>query len=373
MDPTNEDDIDKCFEEALKRSEQFKYHAQFTLQGKEPLNLFEGMQLFDFLDADKSGTLTFKEVRKGCIKSDNKDIKDLLEKYKNTPLGLFLDEDKVDDLFKHINIDDDKEITMYEWKKFLIELIERDLEYIREKGLGNGTAYWGRKEPESLVASRNFTWNEWWADFWFYECNNNGLLGIFLADPNNTLKTLERLNIEFCVQSWVLCFTAIVQEDSKITEDTRWLVLFVLVTLPTVFIRNVLLYCFRCPCLIRRHNMSSYRSICFPILEFFGHVIGFLTFLMAVILLIVGIILAVKAGPGFAGSFLYSWGMGYVYGFMTDLIMTFNPFVRVRDVVEHKFCCCMAMAGFTKWQKQRSQVLSTLSQKSSSADATDAI
>lgn len=367
----NSDDIEKKFSAALKRSEQFKYHAQFTLQGKEPLNLFEAMQLFDLLDADKSGALTFKEVRKGCIKSNNKDIIDLLEKYKNTPLGLFLEKDTVDDIFKSINIDDDVEITMDEWKKFLINLIERDLDYIREKGLGNGTAYWGKKEPESLVPSREFTFVEWWADFWFYESNNNGLLGIFLADPNNTLKTLERLNIEFCVQSWVLCVTALVEGDSKITDDDRWIMLFLFVTLPTVFIRNVLLYCFRCPCLIRRHNMSSYRSICFPILEFFGHLIGFLTFIIAIILLIIGIILAVKAGPSFVGSFFYSWGMGYVYGFLSDLFIVFNPFLWVRDMVESKFCCCMAMAGFAKWQKQRTQVLETLAERKLSGEPDD--
>ena len=357
---TSPEEVDALYAKATKRAEAYQYHAQFTLQEKEPLDLDEGMELFRLLDGDKSGDLTFKEVRRGCINHRTKEVEDLLEKYKATPLGLLLEKENLDELFDHVNIDNDKVITVAEWKLFLTKLVERDLDYIREKGLATYTAYWGRVEPEKLLVTSEFTLKEWFADFWFYECNNNNLLGLFLADPNNTLKTLERLNIEFCCQSWVLTFTAIFELDPSLGDTDKFFILFLFVTIPTVLIRNILLYCFRCPCLIRRHSMSMYRSCCFPVLEFFGHMVGFMTFICALVLLIVGIILAVEAGPGFVGSFFYSWGMTYVYGFMSDMCIIFNPFRWVRHLAESSYCCCMKMMGFGKWQFQRSQVLIAL-------------
>ena len=357
------ENAEDLFARAVKRSKKFEYHAQFTLQDKRPLNLDDGMQLFNLLDTDKSGSLSFKEVRRGCVKHRSKEVEALLMRHKSTPLGLLLEKESAQNLFDHVNVDDDKEISLAEWKFFLAMLIERDLDYIREKGLSNYTAYWAREDPEKLEVSDEFSWREWFADFQFYECNNNGLLGIFFADHNNTLKTLERLNIEFCCESWVLCFTALLENHQVYGENYHFLALFCFVTLPSVFIRNVLLYCFRCSCLIRRHNMSTYRGVFFPVLEFFGHVVGLVTFLAAIVLLIAGIILAAREGRNFVSSFLFSWGMSYVYGFLSDLLLPFNPSVSLRILSEKPMCCCMRLMGFAKWQKQRIQVLAALTDR----------
>lgn len=352
--------VDARFDQAVEHSKSFRMQTLFAIQQKEPLDLDEGLRLFSLLDFTKTKDLTKKEILDGCTHKIKKhaEVLAFLDKHENTPLGLLKNKRSIDKVFARVDKDGDGKIVFHEWKLFLAELIERDLEYLVEKGWASDNCYWARHPPtDPEPRFFFFCTTEWLSDFWYFECNNNPLLGIFFADKNNTLQTLERLNIEFCCGSWALLMTAILAQDPSRNVGSQYILLFVVVTLPLVFIRNVLLYCFKCPCLVRRHHMSCWRRCCIPCLERAGHFVGLLTFCAAVIVLVLGILVALRLrhSRAFWWDFVVSVGMGFVYEFFYDLLVPFNPLVTMRCMVEKRRCLCFPfkVAGLAQWQRQR--------------------
>lgn len=353
-------EIDQRFDRAVKHSMEYRVHALLSLQDKVPLCLTEGMTLFSLLDVTNTGDLSREEIKDGCTHETKKNaaVTRFLEKYENTPLGLLKNEKQIDLLFSKVDLDNDGRITLSEWKLFLAELIERDLQYLVEKGWAANNAYWAmrpRTEPEPRF---HFLFAvEWWADLWYYVCNNNSLFGIFLYDRDNGLKRLERLNILLCCQSWALLFTALLSVDPSDSDTTKYLFIFFYVTLPVFILRNILLICFKCPCLVRRHNLTCLRRICIPFLEFLGHLIGFITFLGAVLALVLAILVAadIRNQEHFWGRYLLSFAMGIVLEVVQCIVVPFNPFVATRYFVENCccICCCCRLGGLAKWQIQR--------------------
>lgn len=138
----------------------------------------------------------------------------------------------------------------------------------------------------------------------------------------------------------------------------RYVLLFLFSTLPAMILRTFLLYIFKCPCLIRRHNMGCVRSVCFPILECLGHLVGFVTFGFSVLFLILAIIIAVRLGTSFGLDFLFSLAMTYVTAIFIDFFLKFNPFKVARSLTES--CGCLVWTGLAKWQLQRALVFKEL-------------
>jgi hypothetical protein len=359
--------IDNCearFNQAVEHTKSFQMQSLFAFQGKVPLDLSEGIRLFYLLDFTKTNTLTKKEIQDGCTDKIKKhrEVIEFLDKYEHTPFGLLKKKKKIDKVFDNVDRDKDGKIQLHEWKLFLADLIERDSEYLVEKGWAADNCYWARQPPtEPEPRFFFFTTSEWISDFYYFELNNNPLLGIFFADKNNSLKTLERLNIEFCCESWAILFTALLAADPVGGIGEQYVILFFVVTLPTVAIRNLLLYCFKCPCLIRRHHMGCWRRCCIPLLQGLGHIVGFITFILAILALILGILIAqrIRGKTAFWTDVVVSVAMSFVYGFISDLFIQFNPFVFFRRALEnHSFCCCSChVMGLAQWQMQRKQAL----------------
>jgi hypothetical protein len=146
--------------------------------------------------------------------------------------------------------------------------------------------------------------------------------------------------------------------SSDPSEEERYIFLFLFSTLPAMVLRTFLLYIFKCPCLIRRHNMGCVRSVCFPILECLGHLVGLVTFAASILFLIIGIITAVQLGRSFGLDFLFSLGMTYVTAIFIDFSLKFNPFKAARSLTES--CGMLKMTGLAKWQLQRAMVFKKL-------------
>ena len=103
---------------------------------------------------------------------------------------------------------------MSEWMEFLAELIDKDLQYVMESGLAAKSAYWAKAPPEGILTTyirmiitlyqktAHHTTSilihtttdpepsccfldrkEFWSDFWFYEKNHNGALGMCCRHP----------------------------------------------------------------------------------------------------------------------------------------------------------------------------------------------
>lgn len=357
-------DIDARFAAAVKHAKSYQMQTLFAIQEKEPLDLSEGLRLFELLDFTKTNTLTKQEIIDGCtheIKKHERVI-EFLEKHENTPFGLLKSKKSIDKVFKRVDKDKDGKLQLSEWKLFLAELIERDLDYLIEKGWASNNCYWAKAPPSDSDPSCWYLTNsEWLADFWYYEKNNNHLLGIFMTDENSPLQTLERLNIEFCCESWALLFTVLLAGTRSSDTSSELILIFIFITLPTLLIRNFLLLCFKCSCLVRRHHMSCWRRCCIPILEAAGHLVGLITFLGAILALVLGIMIAVdlRASDIFWLDYIVSLIMGFLYGFFFDLFVPFNPLVCVGNLVENHSCICCAckILRLGRWQQQRKVAL----------------
>ena len=206
---------ESLLQKAVRLSGGFSMRALMAVDGRKELNIEEGLRLFTMLDENGDGYLTKDEITETCTQlnnnKSNQDVLDLLEKYDDTPFGLLKNRATIAEVFKAANLTGSGYINKIEWKLFLSKLIERDYHYMLERGFASDIKYWARggfittPEPEYFFLNR-----EWWKDLYFYECNNNGLLGLFFADEHSRLNVFERLNIEFCCQGWTLFWCAVV-------------------------------------------------------------------------------------------------------------------------------------------------------------------
>ena len=209
---------DNKFAKASERAKSVTVRAQFILQEKKAFDLEDGMRLFYLFDITKSNDLSLEEIITGSTQIQ--EVVALLEKHTQSAMGLFLDDSRVAACFKRVDTDNSGRLDVAEWKSFLAELVDDDVHYAYTKGLAYGSCYWATSPPTQPEPSYHFlSTDEWWSDFWFFTKNNNSLLGIFLAHPDNRLKTMQRLNIEFTCVSWTLLWSATVARTQ--TSVTR--------------------------------------------------------------------------------------------------------------------------------------------------------
>ncbi len=310
----------------------------------------------------------------------NRRVHEFLLKYHDTPLGLLLDgEENIKTIFAAVDTDHSGEISLGEWKSFLAQLIEQDLTYIVRKGWARNKCYWAINPPTQPPPKFCFLNMEFLLDFWYFEQNTNHLLGersnhsassylyvlilsnhlfegVFLADKRNPLTKFERFVIEFCCQSYILLSSALSWQGN--TNPNNRMISFIFVTIPSIFLRMFLDYIFKCPCLVRRHQVGCARRCLFPILECLGHLVGFAVFLIAIVFLAVGITFALSASPGFGNQYIYTWITSYLWAVVFDIVVMFNPFLAVKRFAQ--CCICLKWAGFAKWQFEREYVLQKL-------------
>lgn len=366
--------IEKEFRAAQKLTRQPQFATLFILLKSTPLDLMEGEELFKILDVDNSEKLTIKEVVDGCaVIGCNEKARSYLEEMKNTPLGLLRRKGKVQHIFKSINVvGDDSVVTMNEWKLFLVELVVRDADWLIEQGWAENLCYWARTNSRVLEMPYFLfcSW-EYLADFWYYECNNHPLLSIFFRDNNNTLKSLERLIVEFAAVTWTFLVTVIIASRphaNGIDYNDPWQqysLVFVCITIPTIIQRMVLVKCFQCPCLIRRDNiheaMGCARKYVYPMLESLGGFVGALAVSAGLLYMAIAVYLLfqLEDAEHIAANFQMGWVLGFFYAFVQDWSLQFNPLVVARCFVELPSSYTLGLSymlgyfGLAKWQVQR--------------------
>lgn len=130
------------FEEAHALAESFRMRVLFAIQDHEPLDLKDGMKLFEIIDTSKDGHLSLDEIKaaclagkhKGVVRQGNQEAIDFLEKYKSTPLGCLKSERMINMIFKKVDVNNDGQLNFMEWKVFLAEMVKRDMAFLVEKG-----------------------------------------------------------------------------------------------------------------------------------------------------------------------------------------------------------------------------------------------
>lgn len=192
----------------------------------------------------------------------------------------------------------------------------------------------------------------YWKDFWFYECNKNGLLALFLSDDNHPLSRMERFGVEFILMSWVFFLTAILDGDGM-----DWIVSIVYVTLPSLVLRKILEFLYTCPCLISRHEGGKIKSTLIPFIQSMGHCLALPVVILAVWLFIMGLIFAVRNGAYFISFFFFNWTMGFVFQAVEHFCLPFNPFECVHSLSKCKCICCLrTLFELSAWHSERLQV-----------------
>lgn len=350
--------IDIEFDVATEYAHSFRMRVLFAIQNRRPMNLDDGLQLFDLLDTSKNGTLTKQAIYDDCVtyhgegeSTKNLAVRDFIAKHENTALGLLKNRKDMDYVFGMMDLDKNGEISKQEWKRFLAQVVVRDLTYLVEKGWSERIAYWAHGlDLQTKRMAEKFTLKEWMGDFIYYQCNTHNILGLFFADPDNPITRFERFCIEFCTVSYIFFVAAYFQASGIMNRSMGSLYMFLAGTLGSMALRKILELINGCPCLIRRYYNPRVRKCYFIILERTGQIVNVLWFIASIGLLLLGIFYGRAAGTQFIQSWIYSWLESYGTGVIKDICTTFHPIPIAKYTVKTLNKIIRGVAG---WQVQR--------------------
>lgn len=371
------------------------------LQEEEQFIPEEAMQFFSTM-ANSIGprdTITYAEFDEAIKDTSNTEVQDFLKKHKDTRLGVLVNSDMLSRLkqlptswsgkkertdngvsiavliskfFDESSDNNPGVLDANKWMVFISKIIEDDLHYLIRESLidqqcyrGLGLDAEGRSFNSQEVNSVSTNWwscewmwrKEFWADYWYYERNNNGLLAVYLCDDDHPLTGFQRLSIEFCVLSWVLFMSAILFENDDGNSIVSYIVESIFVTIPVFVLRQIMFVFYVCPCLNTRHREGFCKSCFLSSFDFSGQFFGVLLSCGFILFFVFGVIFAVRAGSGFLGNFAFNWAAAYVYDCLKDFFMCFNPLIIAKSIVEWK--CVgrgLKLLGFASWQLEQSLV-----------------
>jgi len=326
--------------------------ASFALTGVKMLNIQEGMRIFTILDANDVGCISMTQLVEGC--NSHPGVQSVLNKYDDTPLALLRNRRLVQVMLAELRLQTPNEISMHEWRQFLALLIQHDVRFLAVKGLSTLRCYWGKGvdlehavSVKSLLARGPPVWEAWARDFYYYQCNNHPILALFLREPYHPLGLGARLNIEFVCLSFGLFMSGWLYPE----RDFETILLYI--TLPIVCIRNTLMFVYKCPCLVVRHEVTLARRWTFAALRCVGRFFGFAFFVVAVIFLITGPI-SWDGEYIFYYSWMTAWWESYVICVGVDLLVKFNPAPPLLRLIDWLPCGCGAgVVGLCNWQRER--------------------
>jgi hypothetical protein len=326
--------------------------ASFAITGVKMLNISEGMNIFTILDTMSVGKISLDELVKGC--NSNQKVRSVLVKYEDTPLALLSNSRLVRVMLQELNLQNEGAITVAEWRDFLALLVAHDIRFLVIKGLNSLRCYWGRGiDADDEGAPRDGQrrtppwWDTWLRDFWYYQCNNHPIVALFLREPDHPLGVMARLNIEFVCLSFGLFMSGWLYPE----KDFETILLYI--TLPIVVIRNTLMFTYKCPCLVVRHEVTMARKCSFSLLRAMGRVFGFAFFVVAVVFLFTGPI-TWDGEYIFYYSWMTAWWESYVFCVGVDVLVKFNPVPQLFRLSNCALPCGGdGGIGFCRWQRER--------------------
>ena len=119
-------------------SSSIQFRALYALLDKHPLRLDDGVDIFFSLDEENSFTVSAHELIEECTNSRSQTYQDLQRQAGDSPslsLEILMDQTRVLRGLEKFNRNCDGIITLEEWKEFLAEVIEKDLNFAIEKGM----------------------------------------------------------------------------------------------------------------------------------------------------------------------------------------------------------------------------------------------
>lgn len=125
------------FEELQYISTSLQFQALFALLNKHPLRLEDGLDIFFSLDDEQALEVSSHELLEECTNPRNHACQELLRQAADAPslsLELLTDRARVLPALQRLNRQGDGVITLDEWKEFLAELLEKDLNFAIMKG-----------------------------------------------------------------------------------------------------------------------------------------------------------------------------------------------------------------------------------------------
>jgi hypothetical protein len=378
--------------------------AAFILHKKHPLNDSASLRLFELLDVASAGIVTIAEIQQATGRNSSGEAHDIIHKYHDTPLAHLRNRKAVKIIFDHIDTHRTGGISLAQWKAFLAELMLHDHDYLRRKGLSHHRAYFGKGytvatpvtasseegstagvegiATEANVASATkatlaetavdmvlpclyaLCGRDWLQDFVYYQRNHHPLLGLRYADSDNPLTKVNRLQIEFVVNSYNLFASTVVYTMSGSTVGLYCLSIAV-VSLPMVVMRNLLLQLFTCPCLqLRNRHPRCCQRCCVNCLRTCGYGIGTAYALGGAAFLVFGVLSCLNFGSGFVLSWLFAWGLSYFICIAADLCLPFNCLSPCIWIVRNKYGCLLYRTlkymDLGRWQLEKDEVLKAL-------------
>ena len=118
-------------------SSSFQFQALFALLDKHPLRLEDGLDIFFSLDEERAFQVSSLELLEECTNARSQTCQELHRQAADTPslsLELLMDRARVQRALRRLNRRRDGLITLDEWKEFLAELLQKDLDFAIEKG-----------------------------------------------------------------------------------------------------------------------------------------------------------------------------------------------------------------------------------------------
>ena len=126
------------FVELQQISASLQFQALFALLGKHPLRLEDGLDIFSSLDEEQAFAVSSHELLEECTNPRRQACQELHRQAADSPslsMELLTDRTRVQSALERLNRNRDGNITLDEWKEFLAELLEKDLNFAIKKGM----------------------------------------------------------------------------------------------------------------------------------------------------------------------------------------------------------------------------------------------
>ena len=323
--------------------------------------------IFDMLDANGNGRLSFEELRLG-VASDA--VTDYIRETGNVVMkGLLKDWERSEKRVARAlaSLDPEKRgwVSREAWKRFVVGIARERVRHLRALGLLGGRCYWGRGlEDVAKPASAC-----WWfccgclprgfcADFWFYAQNSHPAL-FMMRDAAHPFSRLEALAAELVVQSFcgvASIFASRHEEPWTSPANFVWngAVTVAFISLPVLVLEELLFVLLACPC-VRYERRGRRREACFACwqraLEFVGHLV-----VLPLVVLSVGIAAyaayLLHVEPETQVHFLLWWaaglGISYLLWFPVKLALQFNLCFGSK-----RTACLASTCSLGRWADER--------------------
>lgn len=125
------------FVEIRQISASLQFQALFALLDKHPLRLEDGLDIFLSLDEEQAFAVSSLDLLEECTNPRSQACQELHRQAADAPslsMELLMDRTRVLTALQRLNRQRDGIITLDEWKEFLAELLEKDLNFAIEKG-----------------------------------------------------------------------------------------------------------------------------------------------------------------------------------------------------------------------------------------------